>query len=38
MLQAFAVSEPGEQPDVCGEEVEDARAVSPQLRDSSGGV
>jgi hypothetical protein len=36
MAQAFAVSEPGEQPDVCGEEVEDARAVGPQLRDAAG--
>lgn len=36
LLQAFAVSEPGEQPDVCGEEVEDARAVGPQLRDATG--
>ena len=38
LLQAFAVSEPGEQPDVCGEEVEDARAVGPQLRNTAGRV
>ena len=39
-LQGFAVSEPGSEPDMCGEDIEDARLLGPEFvgRDGASSI
>lgn len=35
-VQGFVVSEAGQQPDLCGEDTEDARLLGPQFQEPNG--